>query len=1062
MTLMHALAAHAVEAATSLEASEQVLVTGSLIRGTPAVGTPLTQLTAKDFAQTGAITTSDLLRTIPQFNVSPGPVATNSGLANAEKGTRVNLRQLDTGTAPRSLFLIDGVRYPPQGDQQCQIDPSIIPTIAIQRVDLFLDGASATYGSDAIGGVINLILRHGYDGALTELGYTTAAGGYQQYMASQLWGRSWDGGNITLGYQWYDAAPTPGNFNSKLTFDHSPWGLDNRIPLGSSTPGTISTGAPASADASNYPGNLGANCTNCFAIPPGTGADFNPLASGIGPTDPFSASTLNWATFNTAANRGTNGPRNEFNPYNIGTYSAAVQYNGAFVTVDQRLTRDVSFFGDAFYGMRRASYAFNDPVQQLSVAVPTWNPYYPTGGAPTNLRVNYHIGIESPSLGRSWARGMRYLGGLNIDLPSGWAAQAYYSLTQDNESFREVGAVTRAAVSAALGWTLPATAAVGSSPGIGTWTKPATVPYLNLFCDPTVFRCNAGAVLRYVEGFRQTSEYFSINEKGIKADGPLFDLPAGQVKAAVGATYTSIHSLTEVFQTSGSNPTVSILSDPESRRVWAVFGQLNVPIVREENALPGVNRLELEASWRHDQYNDFGGTSDPRIGVSWEVSRDVGLTARAAWGTAFRAPNFGEFSAAGFGTNGFGLQNTPGVNFANNVTVSIGCDPATGRPPSGSGAEKLFNAGFACNAQPAGISVGGGAAAVDGAKLRSYTNVSEATLGPETSTNWSIGFDLAPPFVRGLEFQATWYSIKITNIVRSFGNVGSTSFNNSGSGFTWLVPSELRDPITGSQLCPGMDPTPTLCAPFQEMVALALSNPANTIPLAARTWIYWINDGGVRNKGWQKNTGVDFSLSYDWEWDSIGAFNTGILGTYYIKQEGVFVPGAPGTLGDVFDNLYNTTINAGLGLIMTGVESLPRFKYRARLGWSNGTWSVTGFMDYQSHFFHTQSSPPNVNNNCLSTGGTIGGGTFPCAIANYTNIVPPYYTFDLSVGYDTGAAPANEDLRNIGIQLVVQNLAGRDAPYAYRISTGGGSQCACDITKSLYGRRFQVRVTKTW
>src|SRR6476660_2508452 len=138
------------------EVPEQVLITGSLIRGTAAVGVPVTNLGPQDFRQTGALTTSDLFRTVPQFNVIPGPVATQA--ANVERGTRVNLRQLDTGSAPRSLMMVDGMRYPAQGMGLCQIDPSIIPTAAVDRVDLLLDGASATYGSDAIGGVINIVL----------------------------------------------------------------------------------------------------------------------------------------------------------------------------------------------------------------------------------------------------------------------------------------------------------------------------------------------------------------------------------------------------------------------------------------------------------------------------------------------------------------------------------------------------------------------------------------------------------------------------------------------------------------------------------------------------------------------------------------------------------------------------------------------------------------------------------------------------------------------------------------------------------------------------------------
>src|SRR5687767_15299867 len=84
------------------EIPETVLITGSLIRGTAAVGVPVINLSPQDFAMTGTLTASDLFRTIPQFNVNPGPVAT--GAANNERGTRVNLRQLDTGSAPRSLM----------------------------------------------------------------------------------------------------------------------------------------------------------------------------------------------------------------------------------------------------------------------------------------------------------------------------------------------------------------------------------------------------------------------------------------------------------------------------------------------------------------------------------------------------------------------------------------------------------------------------------------------------------------------------------------------------------------------------------------------------------------------------------------------------------------------------------------------------------------------------------------------------------------------------------------------------------------------------------------------
>jgi iron complex outermembrane recepter protein len=148
LTLAQAEGVYAAEVvAQAEEIPETVLITGSLIRGTAAVGVPVVNLSPQDFAMTGTLTASDLFRTIPQFNVNPGPVATQA--ANNERGVRVNLRQLDTGSAPRSLLMVDGMRYPPQGNGLCQLDPSIIPSFAIERIDLLLDGASATYGSDA-------------------------------------------------------------------------------------------------------------------------------------------------------------------------------------------------------------------------------------------------------------------------------------------------------------------------------------------------------------------------------------------------------------------------------------------------------------------------------------------------------------------------------------------------------------------------------------------------------------------------------------------------------------------------------------------------------------------------------------------------------------------------------------------------------------------------------------------------------------------------------------------------------------------------------------------------
>jgi outer membrane receptor protein involved in Fe transport len=891
-------------------------------------------------------------------------------------------------------------------------------------------------------------------------------------------GRSWDGGNITLSYEWHDNSPLSGNKRSNFTFDYSPWGLENRLPLASSVPGSISLGAPATTFPGGLPANIGTYCSNCFAIPAGAGRAFNPINGGLGPTAPFSGSTLNWVTFNVAANSGSNGTRNEFNPYTIAWYDASEQRNGGAITIDQRLTKNISFYGEGFYSNRRSGYLNPSNITPastnlLTTGVPTFNPYYPTGGAPNNLRVNYNIGLENPSYTFSYELAARYMMGLNIDLPANWTGKIYYSQTDDTNFDHVTGAVNKNAVSAALGWTIGASLAVGTTPAIATWTKPANVPYLNLFCDARTIQCNSPTTLNYVTAIRLFDEKYWVNEKGATFDGPLFALPGGDVKAAIGANYTSYRFLFKAMDTTGSNTLIiPTLQEALSKQVWATFAQINIPVFEDANAIPFFRKLELEASWRHDQYSDVGGTSNQKVSFNWQPIDD--LTFRGTWGTSFRAPSFAEQSNQV--KTVFSAPNTP--LFPLPSTINITCNPL---PNSAS--QKLINpgpgltgwAGVAGNngtpgqncgagAQPTGITLLGSSGPPTAADLRKYLNTSGQTLHPETATNWGIGFDYAPTtnFLRGLDVQGTWYQVKINGALQGFTNPNTKFLADPGLGFAIIVPTDLAKRGIDVAGCSDNN-KPTACVEFETMVNKLLANPRNPINPAVATNVLWINDGGIFNAGYTKLSGIDWDISYDIDTGDFGAWNAGITGTYYLHRwESNFI-------GDPFDpeaaipqDQFHTNLGDVGGVLQNGVESLPRVHYRARLGWSNGPWSVTGFMDYQSHFFHTQNAPPNVNFQCVATGGTVGGGSFPCAFSNYTNLEPSYYTFDLSLGYDTGDTPANNYLKNIGVQLVVQNILDKHPPFEYRVSSQAGSPVAFDLLKSDQGRTITLILTKTW
>ena len=144
---------------------EQVLITGSLIRGTVAVGAPVTTLSTQDFAQAGVVSIGDLLTTLPEFLNHVSPSFAAGGFQNFIN--RINIHNLN-GTDTRTLMLIDGMALPAQGQGAIQYDPSIIPSLALDRVDVLANGASATYGSQAVAGVVNVILKRGYDGAMLQ------------------------------------------------------------------------------------------------------------------------------------------------------------------------------------------------------------------------------------------------------------------------------------------------------------------------------------------------------------------------------------------------------------------------------------------------------------------------------------------------------------------------------------------------------------------------------------------------------------------------------------------------------------------------------------------------------------------------------------------------------------------------------------------------------------------------------------------------------------------------------------------------------------------------------
>ena len=182
---------------------DQIVVTGTHIRGVTSIGAPSISITRTDIDESGYATIQDLVSTLPQNFAGITP---SSNLAsgvnsfaqqNQNYATAIDLR----GLGPQStLTLLDGNRVAGNVDGRV-VDVSLIPLSIVERIDVVTGGASAIYGADAVGGVANIILRHSYDGADTQVYYGGAKPGADRLEFDQLFGKEFERGGFVLAYE---------------------------------------------------------------------------------------------------------------------------------------------------------------------------------------------------------------------------------------------------------------------------------------------------------------------------------------------------------------------------------------------------------------------------------------------------------------------------------------------------------------------------------------------------------------------------------------------------------------------------------------------------------------------------------------------------------------------------------------------------------------------------------------------------------------------------------------------------------------------------------------------
>ena len=564
---------------------EEVVVTGSRIeRTTNTISQEVVRFTAEDIVSSGDISMADALRT-STLN-SFGSFADES-LSHAQSNALLDLRGVG---AQRNLVLLNGRRTAgsPMLGGGGAVNLNTVPYAAVDRIEIIADGASAVYGSDAIAGVTNIILKNDYEG----LTFRARYGDHREDdgtegSVSMMLGARGERISLTFSLEYDSRDPI---YDAERDYLRPRWGDyngDGIVMFGDETYGVAVTGYLL-VNPAWYPGipydpddqgtwrfTPGAGCTegNGFAGVLG-------LESALGPGAGFSCGYA----FGLVAN-----------------FRAGLERLNSFVSAGYELTDSIDLYADVLVAQLESS--------GLWAPLPYSGP--PIPGDPRN------------DIGATW----------------GWIRYTELGAREFvvNDTLTDINLGARGELGEASRWELYYTYSDYDSVGIGTnFLSIAGLDYnlSNGVEDPDQFMANMKATI--VNDARQTLQKVFA---GVQFD--TFELPGGAVSAYMGAEHfrTDYQALVDAQSEAG------LVYGADGDSVW---GDRDVTALFAEAVLPVFDWWEIDLALRYDDYSDFGSSSSPRIGTVVNFPGYDALRFKASWGEGFRAPDLSDL----FGLSG--------------------------------------------------------------------------------------------------------------------------------------------------------------------------------------------------------------------------------------------------------------------------------------------------------------------------------------------------------------------------------------------------------------------------
>ena len=691
---------------------EVITVTGSTIeRKTLTTPAPLTILSREDLGAAGRATVGDILQQLPAQSNAVNAQTNNGG----DGATRVDIRGLGTG---RTLTLLNGRRVVASGNgANGSVDLNSIPLAVIERVEVLKDGASATYGSDAVSGVVNIITRNDFSGTEVAL-YTggAAAGDGFTYDASFVTGHNSENkkGNIMFSAGVQSQHPVfagDRSFSDRLrAFDYTArketTGNITTAPSGYLNAKSGLVDAAGKKVQQNICGATVAFCTS----------------NGDGTFRPFTDADL----YNPQPDNYLYTPASRYNVYSAGTY---------------KLVPHASTFFEASY-LNRNSDQLLAPTPFSSQATISKDSIYNKTGFDV---LDYQRRLTEYG-DRQFLQDLstfRLVGGLQGSVPEelpafqNWKWEVSYNYGKSDSTNKNTGNLIKSHIANALGPSMRDASnkpICVRTPGDASTVIPGCVPVDIL--DP------AGAIdpasAKYVT-FTGISNGFNEQQTALaQAHGSLVKLPTnGDVSLAIGTDYRRESGGVNPDPLTSTGDTTGNAQAPTSGKynVYEGFAELSVVPVSGQKFAEWV---ELDLAARAFHYDTFGN------GVTWKAGGLVrtinGLAVRGTYSTAFRAPSINDLF--------LGTQD----GFPSNL------DPCN----TAGGTIKLSDVAAArCREQ----GVPDGATYAD--RQQRVVSGGNPKLKAETAKVVTVGVVLEPPQVKGLALTADYWHIDITDAIQT-------------------------------------------------------------------------------------------------------------------------------------------------------------------------------------------------------------------------------------------------------------------------------------------------------